>query len=130
VNKKDKRTQRFIDEFDALRTKCDPKQWKSIHDCTKPHIKTMVKWLSRPGDENYIDKKREMWAPCQEIKNRREDDRSRLAPGETITTAGNQHVAASASQKVTAGAGTGSADISDSDAPASVAAKRRNQNRK
>jgi hypothetical protein len=27
--KKDKRTQQFIDEVDALRTKCDPKKWKS-----------------------------------------------------------------------------------------------------
>jgi hypothetical protein len=98
--KKDKRTRQSIDEVDELCTKCDPKKWKSIHDCTKPQIKTMVNRLSRPGDEKCIDNNGEMWARYQEIKERRNDDRSHLAPGETIATAGNQPVDASASQKV------------------------------
>jgi hypothetical protein len=42
-HKKDKMTHQFIDEVDALRTKYDPNKWKSIHDCKKPQIKTMVK---------------------------------------------------------------------------------------
>jgi hypothetical protein len=54
----------------------------------------MVKWLARPGDEKCIDKKGEMWARYQNIKDRREDDHSQLAPGETTATAGNQPVAA------------------------------------
>jgi hypothetical protein len=58
----------------------------------------MVRWLSQPGDEKCIYKKGEMWACYQEIKNRREDHRSHLAPGETIAIAGSQPVAASASQ--------------------------------
>jgi hypothetical protein len=127
-HKNDKRTHQFIDEVDALCNKCDPKKWKSIHDCTKPQIKTMVKWLSRPGDEKCIDKKGEMWARYQEIKDSREDDRSHLAQGETITTTGNPPVAASASQTVAAGAGD--AYSISIDTPAPVAAKRRNQNQK
>jgi hypothetical protein len=55
----------------------------------------MIKWLSRTGDEKYIDKKGEMWARYQEIRDRREDDHSRLAPGETIITSGNQPVVSS-----------------------------------
>jgi hypothetical protein len=101
--KKDEKTQQFIDE-----------------------VKTMVKWMSPPGDEKCIDIKGEMWAPYQEIKNRREDDRSHLAPGDTITDAGIQHVTASASQKEAAG--TGDKDSSDSAAHALVVAKCRKQN--
>jgi hypothetical protein len=86
----------------------------------------MVKLLSRPGDDKCIDKKGEMWARYQEIKDRREDDRSRLALGETITTTGNKPVDASASRNVVPG--TCDADSSRIDAPAPVAAKRRNQN--
>jgi hypothetical protein len=85
--------------------------------------------MSRPGDEKCIDKKGEMWARYQEIKYRREDDRSHLSPGETIAAAGNHRVAALASRKVAAGAGD---DSSDKDAPAPaptpVSSKRRNQN--
>jgi hypothetical protein len=95
--KKDKKMQQFIDEVDVLGTKCDPKKWKSQHDCTKSQIKKMVKWLSQPGDENCIDKKGEIWARYHKIKNRREDDRSHPAPGETITIADSQPVAASSS---------------------------------
>jgi hypothetical protein len=82
----------------------------------------MAKWLSRPGDEKYIDKKCEMWARYQEIQNKKEDDRYHLAPGETITTAGSQHVAVLASRKIVAG--TGDTYSSDSSAPVPVAAKR------
>jgi hypothetical protein len=84
-------------EVDAFHTKCDPKKCKSQHDCTKPHyIKTIVKWWSRPGDEKCIDKKGEMWARCQEMKNRRDDNHSHIAPGGTIATSCSQPVAKSA----------------------------------
>jgi hypothetical protein len=88
----------------------------------------MVKWLYQPGDEKCINKKGEMWARYQEIKNRREDDHSHLSPGETITTTYNQPVAALGSRKVAAGGPY--AYSSDSDAPAPVATKRQNQNPK
>jgi hypothetical protein len=58
-----------------------------------------VQWFSRPGDDKCIDKKGDMWARYQEIKYRIQDDRSRLAPGETLTTAGRKPVDAS-SKKV------------------------------
>jgi hypothetical protein len=61
-----------------------------------------------------------MWARYQEIKYRREDDHSHLAPGENIAPIGNQPVSPSASRKVAAG--VGEADSSNSDAPAPVAA--------
>jgi hypothetical protein len=126
--KKDEKTQQFIDEVDALRTKYYPIKWKSQHDCTKPKIKTMVKWLSWPGDEKYIGKNGEMWARYQEIKDKIDDDRSHLDPGETIATAGSQLVAASASRKIAAGAGDADSSDGDSDAPTTLLVKRQTQN--
>jgi hypothetical protein len=59
-------------------------------------------------------------------QNRREDDRSLLAPGETIVTAGSQPVAALTSRKIVAGADdTYSSDIN---VPAPVAAKHQHHN--